>query len=61
MVLGRAHAKGVCLQGEFVSSGLLAPYSTSVFFQPGTQPFVGRFSIAGGDPLHRIWQHPCVV
>ena len=46
----RAHAKGVCLQGEFVSSGLLAPYSTSVFFRQGTQPFIGRFSIAGGDP-----------
>lgn len=46
----RAHAKGICLQGEFVASGLLAPYSTSVFFQQGTQPFVGRFSIAGGNP-----------
>lgn len=46
----RAHAKGVCLQGEFVASGLLAPYSTSVFFQQSTQPFVGRFSIAGGNP-----------
>ena len=47
----RAHAKGVCLAGEFVSSGLLAPYSTSEFFQAGAQPFVGRFSIAGGNPL----------
>lgn len=47
----RAHAKGVCLAGEFVSSGLLAPYSTSEFFQEGAQPFVGRFSIAGGNPL----------
>lgn len=47
----RAHAKGVCLQGEFVSSGLLAPFSTSEFFREGTQQFVGRFSIAGGNPL----------
>lgn len=47
----RAHAKGVCLAGEFESSGLLSPYSTSEFFQKGTQPFVGRFSIAGGNPL----------
>lgn len=47
----RAHAKGVCLAGEFVSSGLLAPYSTSEFFQEGAQPFIGRFSIAGGNPL----------
>lgn len=47
----RAHAKGVCLAGEFVSSGALAPYSTSEFFQEGSQPFVGRFSIAGGNPL----------
>ncbi len=47
----RAHAKGVCLTGEFESSGLLTPYSTSEFFQAGAQPFVGRSSIAGGNPL----------
>lgn len=47
----RAHAKGICLQGEFVSSGLLAPYSTAEFFQQGSRPFIGRFSIAGTNPL----------
>ena len=45
----RAHAKGVCLQGEFVSSGLLAPYSITEFFQSDMkQALIGRFSIAGG-------------
>ncbi len=47
----RAHAKGVCLQGDFVATGLLTPYSTAEFLQEGVQPFVGRFSIAGGNPL----------
>lgn len=46
----RAHAKGVCIQGEFEASGLLAPYSSSEFFQTGIQPFIGRFSIGGGNP-----------
>ncbi len=46
----RAHAKGICLQGDFVSKGLLTPYSTSEFFKEGTQPFIGRFSIAGANP-----------
>ena len=46
----RAHAKGVCLQGEFVASGLLAPFTTAEFFQKGNYPFIGRFSIGGGNP-----------
>lgn len=47
----RAHAKGMCVQGDFVASGLLSPYTTAEFFQPGEQPFIGRFSIAGANPL----------
>jgi catalase len=47
----RAHAKGICVEGEFIASGLLTPYSIAEFFQTGTQPFVGRFSIAGTNPL----------
>ena len=46
----RAHAKGVCLQGEFEASGLLAPFTTAEFFQKGVQPFIGRFSIGGSNP-----------
>ena len=47
----RAHAKGICLQGEFISNGSLAPFSTSEFFQRSTSPFIGRFSTAGANPL----------
>jgi len=47
----RAHAKGICLEGEFESNGLLSEYSTAEFFQRGTHPFIGRHSIAGGNPI----------
>lgn len=47
----RAHAKGVCITGKFDSTGELANYSTAIFFQAGSYPFVGRFSIAGSNPL----------
>ncbi len=46
----RAHAKGMCVSGEFESSGALAAYSTSEVFQQGSHGFVGRFSIAGNNP-----------
>jgi catalase len=46
----RAHAKGICITGEFVSSGLLAQYSKAAIFQEGSTPFYGRFSIGGGNP-----------
>src|SRR5690554_5604432 len=49
----RAHAKGVCLQGEFVASGLLAPFTTAEFFQKGNYPFIGRFSIGGGNTTNK--------
>lgn len=47
----RAHAKGICVSGEFESNGALAAYSVANIFQPGSTAFVGRFSIAGNNPL----------
>ena len=47
----RAHAKGVCIEGQFLSSGALASYSRSPMFVAGqTTPIVGRFSIGGNNP-----------
>lgn len=47
----RAHAKGICVSGEFQSSGALAPYSVASVFLPVSTEFIGRFSIAGNNPL----------
>ena len=47
----RAHAKGICVAGEFESNGALAPYSIASVFQAGSTSFVGRFSIAGNNPI----------
>lgn len=46
----RAHAKGICVTGEFVSNGRLAAFSRATIFKPGATPFTGRFSIAGNNP-----------
>lgn len=46
----RAHAKGFCVSGDFVSTGALADYSSATVFQAGRHPFIGRFSIAGNNP-----------
>lgn len=46
----RAHAKGFCVSGDFVSSGALAEYSSARVLQAGVHPFIGRFSIAGNNP-----------
>jgi catalase len=47
----RAHAKGVCIEGTFQSSGGLATYSRSPIFMAGQiTPVVGRFSIGGNNP-----------
>lgn len=46
----RAHAKGICINGDFESNGSLTEYSTSEFFTPGKHDFVGRHSIAGNNP-----------
>lgn len=46
----RAHAKGLCISGEFVSNGNLATYSVAQLFEQGSTPFTGRYSIGGGNP-----------
>lgn len=47
----RAHAKGICITGDFISNGNLAPFSEAQVFASGSTPFVGRYSIGGGNPL----------
>jgi catalase len=46
----RAHAKGICVTGEFISNGQLAEFTTASLFASGKTPFVGRFSLAGNNP-----------
>jgi len=46
----RAHAKGLCVTGEFHSTGQLVEYSEAPLFEPGVVPFTGRFSVAGNNP-----------
>ncbi|WP_462160062.1 catalase family peroxidase [Pseudoalteromonas sp. GB56] len=46
----RAHAKGMCVSGQFISNGNLHSYSTAAVFEAGITPFVGRISIAGNNP-----------
>ncbi len=46
----RAHARGLCVAGAFVSEGALAPYSTAQALAPGRTPLIGRHSIGGGNP-----------
>jgi catalase len=47
----RAHAKGLCFTGEFASSGAGATLSSSQALAAGVYPVLGRFSVAGGNPL----------
>jgi catalase len=46
----RAHAKGICVSGEFRANGNMADYTKAKIFQPGNTPFIGRLSIAGNNP-----------
>lgn len=46
----RAHAKGICVSGEFRANGQLADYSKASLFKTGATPFTGRLSIAGNNP-----------
>ncbi len=46
----RAHAKGICVTGEFRSNGKLADYTQATLFNAVTTPFIGRFSVAGNNP-----------
>lgn len=47
----RAHAKGLCFTGEFVANGNGRALTTAQALQAGTYPVLGRFSLAGGNPL----------
>lgn len=47
----RAHAKGMCFTGQFEANGDGAVLSQAPQLLAGTYPVVGRFSIAGGNPL----------
>ena len=47
----RAHAKGFCVAGDFISSGALADYSAATLFAAGSTPLQGRISIAGKNPM----------
>ena len=46
----RAHSKGMCVEGEFRSSGLAWPLSSARVFRDPETPVLGRLSIAGGNP-----------
>jgi len=46
----RNHAKGVCIAGHFESNGQGVRLSKAAVFTPGRVPFIGRFSLAGGQP-----------
>ena len=46
----RAHAKGICIAGEFNANGNLSKFSQSDLFAKGVSKFIGRFSIAGNNP-----------
>ncbi|SNY52932.1 catalase [Arsukibacterium tuosuense] len=46
----RAHAKGICISGEFQANGQLADYSQASLFKAGSTAFIGRLSIAGNNP-----------
>ena len=47
----RNHAKGVAVSGHFDSNGNGRELSAAAVFRPGQSPVVGRFSLAGGNPM----------
>jgi catalase len=47
----RNHAKGVCFSGYFDSNGQGVALSKASIFAPGRLPVIGRFALAGGQPL----------
>ena len=46
----RAHAKGLCIEGSFLSNGNGAALSKAGLFAKGDTPVIGRFSTGGGNP-----------
>ncbi len=47
----RAHSKGLCLVGDFTANGAGTTLSRASIFVKGSYPVMGRFSLAGGNPL----------
>nr|WP_315383191.1 catalase family peroxidase [uncultured Sphingomonas sp.] len=47
----RAHAKGLCFTGDFAANGKGSALTTAQPLRTGTLPVLGRFSLAGGNPL----------
>ncbi|WP_034158679.1 catalase family peroxidase [Sphingomonas sp. ERG5] len=47
----RAHAKGLCFSGTFEANRAGTELSSARAFVPGSYPVIGRFSVAGGNPL----------
>lgn len=47
----RAHAKGLCFSGTFDANGAGTELSSAQAFAQGRSPVIGRFSVAGGNPL----------
>lgn len=47
----RAHAKGLCLTGTFDANGAGSALSSAPLLSRGSYPVIGRFSVAGGNPL----------
>jgi catalase len=46
----RAHAKGLCIGGSFLSNGNGAMLSKAGIFAKSDSPVIGRFSTGGGQP-----------
>jgi catalase len=46
----RAHAKGLCIEGSFLSNGNGALLSRARIFARSDSPVIGRFSTGGGQP-----------
>src|SRR5882672_3776792 len=46
----RAHAKGLCIEGSFLSNGTGALLSRAGIFGKSDSPVIGRFSTGGGQP-----------
>jgi catalase len=46
----RAHAKGLCIEGSFLSNGSGAALSKATLFAKGDTAVIGRFSTGGGNP-----------
>lgn len=45
------HAKGLCISGQFQSSGAATAYSRAQVFAPGDIPVSGRLAIGGSNPF----------